>query len=191
MIKNYLKITFRNLVKNKVFSLINILGLATGISITLLISLWIWDEVTYDRSFTNHQQLAQIMTTTVGDDGKMSTDPRVCQPIADELRRKYGNDFKNISMSRWSGSALTVGDKTISGIGKWVEDKFPTMFSLNMLRGNINGLEDPSAIIMSASMAKTLFGNTDPIGKIIRLDSKDNYKVGCSRIFRITVPYTI
>jgi len=74
-------------------------------AVAMLIGLWIWDEVTYDRSFTNHQQLAQIMTTTVGDDGKMSTDPRVCQAHCDELRRKYGSDFKNISMSRWNGSA--------------------------------------------------------------------------------------
>ena len=177
MFRNYVKIAWRNLIKNKVYSGINVLGLATGMAVAMLIGLWIWDEVTYDRSFTNHQQLAEVMTTTVGDDDKMSTDERVCQPIADELRSKYGSDFKNISLSRWNRSAFTVGDKTISGIGMWVEDKFPTMFSLNMLKGNINGLEDPSAIIMSAPMAKTLFGNTDPMGKIIKLDNKDNYKV--------------
>ena len=88
------------------------------------------------------------MTSSVGDDGTISTDPRTCQPIADELRSKYGSDFKNVSLSRWNMSAFTVGDKTISGIGLWVEDKFPTMLSLNMLKGNINALTDPSSIII-------------------------------------------
>ena len=182
MFRNYVKIAWRNLIKNKVYSSINVLGLAAGMAVAMLIGLWIWDEVTFDRSFTNHQQLAQIMTTSIGDDGTLSTDPRVCQPIADELRSKYGSEFKNISLSRWNMSAITVGDKTISGIGLWVEDKFPAMFSLNMLKGNSNALNDPAAIIINSSMAKTLFGDADPLDKIIRLDSKDNYIV--SGVFR-------
>ncbi|MDP4284207.1 MAG: ABC transporter permease, partial [Bacteroidota bacterium] len=177
MLLNYLKIAWRNLIKNKMYSVINVLGLATGMAVAMLIGLWIWNEVTYDTSFTNHQQLAQIMTTTVGDDKSKNTDPRVCQPIASELRNKYGSDFKNISLSRWNQSAFTVGDKTISSVGLWAEDKFPTMLSLNMLKGDINALTDPSSIIISASLAKTLFGNTDAIGKTIRVDNKDDYKV--------------
>ena len=99
-------------------------------------------------------------------------------PIADELRSKYGSDFKNVSWRSWNMShAFTVGDKTITGIGMWVEDKFPSMFSLNMMKGNINALTDPSSIIINASMAKTLFGDADAMGKMIRLDNKDNYKV--------------
>lgn len=81
-------------------------------------------------------------------------------------------------MATWPwGHALTVGDKIISAHGPWVEDKLPTMFSLNMLKGNIDALIDPSSIIINASLAKTLFGNTDPMNKSIRLDNKDNYKV--------------
>ncbi len=178
MFKNYIKIAWRNLTKGKVYSVINVLGLATGMAVAMLIGLWIWDELTFDKSFANHKQLAQIMTSSVADDGTISTDPRTCQPIADELRSKYGSDFKNVSLSRWNMSAFTVGDKTISGIGLWVEDKFPTMLSLNMQKGNINALTDPSSIIISTSLAKTLFGDADAVGKIIRLDNKDNYKVG-------------
>jgi len=178
MFRNYVKIAWRNLTNNKMYSGINVLGLATGMTVAMLIGLWIWSEVTFDTSFANHRQLAQVMTTTINDDGKLSTDPMVCQPIAGELRRKYGSDFKNISMSRWNMSAITVGDKTISEIGMWVEDKFPTMLSLNMLKGNMNALTDPSSIIITASMAKTLFGNADPVNKTIRLNNNDNYTVG-------------
>ena len=59
----------------------------------------------------------------------------------------------------------------------WVESNFPSMFSLRMIKGNINALSDPSSILINASLAKTLFGNADPINKMIRLDNKDNYKV--------------
>jgi len=177
MFRNYVKIAWRNLLKSKVYSAINVLGLATGMTVAVLIGLWVWNEVTFDKSFANHKQLAEVMTTTVGDDGGLYTSYTVCQPIAEELRNKYSGDFKNVSLSRWNMSAFTVGDKTISSAGLWVEDKFPTMLSLNMLEGNINALTDPSSIIISASMAKTLFGDVDAVGKTIRVDSKDNYKV--------------
>jgi ABC-type antimicrobial peptide transport system permease subunit len=178
MLKNYFKIAWRNLIKSKVYSLINVLGLATGMAVAMLIALWIWDEVTYNTYHANHEQLAQVMTTYTDNDGKMETGPAVCMPIGDELRRKYGNDFKNISMTSWNfGHILTVGEQKITGSGMWVESNFPSMFSLKMKNGNINALNDPSSILLSASLAKTLFGNASPMNKMLRLDNKDNYKV--------------
>jgi len=178
MFRNYVKIAWRSLIQNKVYSGINVLGLAAGMAVAILICLWIFDEVTYDRSFTNHKHLAQVMHTAINDDRTFTTEPNVCRPIAAELRNKYGSDFKNTAMATWSwGHVLTVGDKIITAYGPWVEDKFPTMFSLNMLKGNINALSDPSSIIISASLAKTLFGDAEPLGKIIKLDNKDNYQV--------------
>jgi putative ABC transport system permease protein len=179
MFRNYLKIAWRNLIKSKIYSTINILGLATGMAVAMLIAFWIWDEVTYDRYFTKHDQLAQVMTTFFDDDGKMGTGQAVCMPIGNELRSKYGSDFKNVSMSSWNFShVLAVGEKKITGNGMWVESNFPSMFSLKMLKGNMNALSDPSTIFINASLAKTLFGDADPLNKIIRLDNKDNFKVG-------------
>src|SRR5689334_5824539 len=178
MFKNYLKIAWRNLLKNKIYSIINVLGLASGMAVAILIALWIWDEVTYDKYHANHKQLAQVMTTFTDNDGKMGTGDAVCMPIGDELRRKYGSDFKNISMASWNfGHVLAVDDKKITANGMWVESNFPSMFSVRVIKGNINTLSDPATILINASLAKTLFGNTDPIEKIIRLDNKDNYKV--------------
>ncbi len=178
MFNSYLKIAWRNLIKNKVYSVINVLGLAAGMAVAMLIAFWIWDEVTFDRSFTHHQQLAQVMTTFIGDDGSSGTVPNVCMPLADELRSKYGSDFNDVALASWNWShTLTVDNKIISGYGMWVEDKFPAMFSLNMLNGSNYALTDPSSIIINASMAKTLFGDADALGKTIRLDNKDNYKV--------------
>src|SRR6476661_3597129 len=178
MFTNYLKIAWRNLVKSKFYSVINILGLAAGMAVAMLIAFWIWDEVTYDKYHTNHERLAQVMTTFIDNDGKMGTGQAVCMPIGNELSTRFGSDFKNISMASWNfGHVLVVGEKKITASGMWVESNFPSMFTVRMLKGNINALTDPSTILINASLAKTLFSDADPINKMIRLDNKDNYKV--------------
>jgi len=178
MFKNYFKIAWRNILKNKIYSIINILGLAVGMAVAMLIAFWIWDETTYDKSFANHERLAQVMTTFIHNDGTMETMPAVCMPIGDELRSKYGSDFKNVSMASWNfGHVLVVGEKKISEQGMWVESNFPSMFSFKMIQGNIHALNDPSSILINASLAKILFGNANPINKTIRLDNKENYNV--------------
>ncbi len=177
MFTNYLKIAWRNLLKSKVYSLINILGLATGMAVALLIALWIWDELTFDTYHNNHAKLAQVMTTQTFN-GETGTGQAVAMPLGNELRTKYSSDFKNVSMASWNfGHILAVGDKKISKEGMWVEPNFPTMFSLRGLKGSINGLKDPSSILINESVAKALFGNKNPIGKVIRVDNKDNYTV--------------
>lgn len=177
MLKNYFKIAWRNLIKSKVYSLINILGLATGMAVAMLIAFWILDEVTYNNYHKNHARLAQVMTTFIDNDGTMGTGQAVCMPIGNELRSKYGSDFKNISMASWNFShVLAVGEKKMVESGMWVESNFPKMFSLRMIKGT-NGLNDPSSILVCQSLAKRLFGNADPINKMVKLDNKDSYKV--------------
>lgn len=177
MLTNFLKIAWRNLLKSKVYSLINILGLATGMAVALLIALWIWDELTFDTYHTNHSRLAQVMTTQTFN-GETGTGQAVAMPLGNELRTKYASDFKNVSMASWNfGHILAVGDKKISKEGMWVEPNFPGMFSLRMLKGSINGLADPSSILLNESVAKALFGKTDPINKTVKLDNKESYKV--------------
>lgn len=178
MLKNYFKIAWRNLIKNKVYSLINILGLAAGMTVVILIGLWIWDEVTYNEYHSNHKELAQLMTTYTSSDGSKGTGEAVAMPIGNELRTKYASDFKDISMSSWNfGHILGVGDKKISTKGMWVESNFPGMFSFRMQKGNINGLNDPSSIFISQSIATALFGTDNAMGKTIRLDNKADYKI--------------
>ena len=129
MLKSYFRIGWRNLVQNKVYSLINILGLATGMAVAMLIAFWIKDELSYNNYHKNHQQLAQVMTTFIDNDGSMDTGPAVCMPIGNELRTKYGSDFKNVAMASWNfGHILAVGEKKISEQGMWVEANFPAMF---------------------------------------------------------------
>jgi len=177
MFKNYFTIAWRNLLKSKVYSAINIIGLATGMAVAILIALWIWDELSFNTYHKNHRTIAQVMTTQTFN-GHTGTGPAVAMPLGTELRNKYGSDFKAVGMASWNfGHTLGVGDKKISSSGMWVDPVFPTMFSLKMLKGNLNGLHDPSGMFISVSVSKLLFGSGDPMNKTVRLDNQFDFKV--------------
>lgn len=177
MIKNYFKIAFRNLLKGRMYSLINILGLATGMAIALLIGLWIWDEISFNKYHRNHDRLAQVMITQTFN-GETGTGPAVAIPLGNELRTKYAADFKHVSLASWNfGHILAVGDKKITEEGMWVEPDFPAMFSLKMIKGKLDALKDPSSALLSQSVAKALFGDADPMGKTVKFDNRHDLKV--------------
>ena len=178
MIKNYFTVAWRNLVKNKVYSFINILGLAAGMAVVILIGLWIWDEITFDKYHASHERVAQVMTTYTDDNGKKETGPATAMPLAPELRTKFGGDFKNVAMASWNfGHILAVGEKKISSGGMWAEEAFPSMISLKMEKGSINALNDPSSMLINKSTAVALFGSDDAVGKTIKIDNKLDFKV--------------
>src|ERR1700712_188222 len=109
MIKNYLKIAWRNLVNNKVSAFINIGGLAVGMAVAMLIGLWIYDELSFDKNFYNYTRIAQVKQNyTIN--GETGTGTTVPWPMADEIRKNYGADFKYITMASWnSNHILTIG----------------------------------------------------------------------------------
>ncbi|RFM30153.1 ABC transporter permease [Deminuibacter soli] len=177
MLKNYLLIAWRNLLKSKAYSSINILGLAAGMAVALLIGLWIYDELSFDHYHARHNRLGRVMTTQTFND-HTGTHNAVSIPLGYELREKYRADFKNVTLASWNFShVLAVGDKKISQSGMWVHPEFPGMLSLKMIQGNINALNAPYTILLTESVAKTLFGNTNPMNKIIKLDNKHSVKV--------------
>ena len=125
----------------------------------------------------NHAKLAQVMTTQTFN-GETGTGQAVAMPLANELRTKYASNFKHVSMASWNfGHILAAGDKKITAEGMWAEPVFPAMLSLKMIKGTQKGLADPSSILLSASVAKALFGNEDPMNKLVKLDNKESYKV--------------
>ena len=98
MIKNYFKIAWRNLLKGKMYSFINITGLSIGMVVALLIGLWIQDELSFNTSFDNHARIAKVVQH-VTNNGEVQTWNNVPFPLADELRKNYGSDFKHIVMA--------------------------------------------------------------------------------------------
>ncbi len=181
MLRNYLTIAWRNLIKNKVLSLINIGGLAVGMAVVMLISLWVLDEVSFDKYHSNYHHIAQVMQN-VTNNGEVKTSFHEPYPLAAELRKNYGSDFKSVAMSTLPRDyILTWGDKKLNEQGSFMEAGGPDLFTLNMLEGRGDAIKDPSAILISASTAKAFFGNEDPMGKVVKLkltwNGLDNLKV--------------
>ena len=114
MLKNYFKIAWRNLLKNKIYSFINIFGLALGMAVTIMITLWVTDELSYNKNFENYSQIAQVYQSQTFN-GETGTGTALPRPLEFELRENYGDNFKHLSMSSWTNSRyLKYGDKNIS-----------------------------------------------------------------------------
>ncbi|MEP7109988.1 MAG: ABC transporter permease [Ferruginibacter sp.] len=177
MLKNYFKIAWRNLYKNKAYSSINIVGLATGMAVALLIGLWIRDELSFNNYHKNHGRLAYVMSTQTYN-GETGTYPNIVVPLENELRTKYAGDFKRLSLTWTSTNILSAGEKKISASGKWAQPDLPEMLTLTMQKGNRESFQDPSTVLLSQSLAIALFGDADPVNKIIRVDNKIEMKVG-------------
>jgi putative ABC transport system permease protein len=177
MIKNYFKIAWRNLIKNKFSSLINIGGLAVGMAVVMLIGLWIWDEVSFDSYHKNHDRIAQVMQN-VTNNGEVQTWQQVPYPLAAELRKSYGADLKYVVMSTGTNTHILAWDnKKLSKSGAFFEPQAPEMLSLKMIEGSRGALNDPSSVLITASTANAYFGNADPIGKILKIDDHMTVKV--------------
>jgi ABC-type antimicrobial peptide transport system permease subunit len=176
MLKNYLQIAYRNFFKNKVFSIINIMGLAVGMAVAILIGLWIWDEMCFNHYHSNHGRLGEIVSIETFN-GVTNTEEYSSVPIASALRNNYADEIKQVSVTKEINAALVVGEKKINTSGLWVEAAFPSMLSLKMIKGNYNKFQDPSSILISESLAGSLFGNEDPMDKIISVNHEYNLKV--------------
>jgi putative ABC transport system permease protein len=159
MFKSYFKIAWRNLIKNKVYSLIHIAGLAIGMTVSMAIGLWIWDEISFNTYHENHRLIAQVGVTQIFN-GPAQTEMTVAMPLGESLRTDYADDFRYVALASPNDEhTLSRGDKIISGSGMWVQADFPVMMTLKMEKGHRAALKDPSTLLLSASMAHTLFGD--------------------------------
>ncbi|HTF30095.1 MAG TPA: ABC transporter permease, partial [Flavitalea sp.] len=177
MIRNFFKIAFRNMAKSKTYSFINVLGLAVGLAVSILIGLWIYDELSFNKYHKNYKQIAQLYTTQTFNN-ETGTHQAVAIPMAAELRTKYASDFKYVALCSWNFShLLAVGEKKINMEGMWAEPDFPKILDINILKGSQSALTDPSSVLINKSLAKSLFGTEDPVNKTIKLDNKSDVKV--------------
>src|SRR5688500_11779762 len=177
MIRNYFKIAWRNLIKSKGYSAINIGGLAIGMAVAILIGLWIYDELSFDKYHKNYDRIVQVMQHQ-NFNGVRETQSANPAGMAGEIRRLYGSDFKYVLQSSWNyNHAIKYGDKIFLKPGSYFEPQVAEMLSLKMLRGTRNGLKEINSILISESVANAYFGKEDPIGKILRVDNKVDVKV--------------
>jgi putative ABC transport system permease protein len=177
MIKNNLKIAWRNLIKNKVSSLINIGGLAVGMAVVMLIGLWIYDELSFDKYHKNYNHIAQVIQN-VTNNGEVQTWFQTPYPLAAEIRKSYGGDFKYVAMATNLGNhILSLGDKKLTKSGIYFEPQGPEMLSLKMIKGNREVLKDPKSVLIAESTAKAYFGDADPMSKVLKIDNQVDVKV--------------
>jgi len=176
MWKNYFVIAWRNLLKNKLYSLVNITGLATGMAVAMIIGLWIYDEASANRHFQHYGSLYQVMMNQTFD-GRRGTQSAIPIPLGEELKSKFP-DFKGVALCDWGQSrSLVYGEKKITRTGHYIGEDAVSMFSMKILEGDKNPLHDPYSIVLTEETAHILFGNTDAIGKTLKLDNKTMLKV--------------
>ncbi len=177
MLKNYLRIAFRHLAKNRTHAVINIGGLAIGMAVALLIGLWVADELSYDKYNSHYDHIAQVVQNEKNN-GEVTTVFVMPFPLADELRTHYGTNFKTVVMgSQLHDHILTAGEKLLTKSGGFFEAKAPILLDLTMTAGSRDALHDPASILLAESVAKACFGNADPINQFIKLDNDQIAKV--------------
>ncbi len=160
--------------KSRTSSFINIGGLGIGMAVAMLIGFWIWDELSFNKSFPNYDRIAQVMTNAAYNGG-INTDYNSAPPYGEELKRLFGGDFTQVLMtSNAQRMVVSSGEKNLMKSGYYFESGITDMLSLKMLKGSHGGLKDPSSILLSASLAKAFFGNGDPMGKSMKIDNREN-----------------
>jgi len=177
MIKNFFKIAFRNLLRNKGFSAINIIGLAVGMASAILIFLWIQNEISYDQFHAKKDRIYEAWNRARFD-GKLmcwSTTPKI---LARTLERDLPEVERAVRVHWGSNFLFSIGDKRITKAGNMVDTGFLQMFSFPMLKGNAaTALNDMHSIVLTETCAKSFFGNEDAMGKIVKVENKDNFTV--------------
>ena len=172
MLLSYFKIFIRNLSRNKTFSIINILGLSAGLASSILIFLWVADELSYDRFHKNADEIYRI----VGDDGLIGKLAISCGPLAAYMKDNFPDVVSSTRYMPFSeGSSFKYHDKILQiENGAFADPDFFRMFSFTFLQGNIKtAFSNFSNIVITESMAKRFFGNENPMGKTLLIDGEN------------------
>jgi putative ABC transport system permease protein len=178
MIKNHLKIAWRNMLKHKTFAFINIIGLSLGIAACFIILMYVQSELSYDRFNKNADRIERIQFKAVMNGGQIA-EASVMAPVAAALK----NDFPEVEdatrLKPMGDSKATYGTKSFKNNAMALADaNFLNVFTLPLIQGDVNALAEPHTIIISKATAEKYFGNEDPIGKSLGFNNNtENFKV--------------
>ncbi|WP_291909737.1 ABC transporter permease [Chitinophaga sp. CB10] len=177
MIRNYLKSAWRNCKSNPGYTLLNVSGLAIGMAVTLLIGLWAYDQYSYNKFLPDYRQVYQLKTNYINNDGQMETMPWVSIPLTEGMRQEITGVEKAAITDIFSKRTFVVGDKKYEFTGGGAGEDFLDIFRIPVLKGGRDLLQDPNSIVLTRSTAKALFGDTDPLNKIVKVDNQLNLRV--------------
>ncbi|PWK78872.1 putative permease [Mucilaginibacter oryzae] len=176
MLRNYIKIAWRNIINNKAYTAINILGLAAGMAVALMIALWVSNEYSYDKFLPNADRVYQVRRN-FNSNGETLTFNTTSLKLADVL--KTLPEVEYVASTDWGGThGLMVGDKKLSIDGVQAGSDFLKMFEYNFLQGSrSSALNDPYSIVLTKATAIALFGTENVINKVVKVDNNYNLKV--------------
>lgn len=177
MLKNYFKIAWRNLFRNKAFAATNLLGLAIGMTCSILIFLWVHDELGFDRFHKNYSSIYQVIANR---DFKnhVFTDRNMVFPLGPTLEKGYPQIRSAVEVSYANDHVVEHGNTKLKKSGITVSGQFFDVFTWKFLHGSAaNAITDPSSVVLTESTAKAFFGNEDAIDKTLKLDNSQVVRV--------------
>jgi ABC-type antimicrobial peptide transport system permease subunit len=177
MFKNYLKTAWRNIIRTFGYSALNILGLAIGMAVALLIGLWVYNQYSYDKFLPEYQSVYRVQRN-FDSNGDTLTFQTTSLKLADALRTQIP-EIEYVAESDWTGNhGLNVGDKKLYMGGAIAGTDFFKIFQYTLIQGNANSaFKDPYSIVLTQFFAKSLFGNEDAMNKMVRFDNAHDLKV--------------
>jgi putative ABC transport system permease protein len=178
MLKNYATITWRNMKRHKMYSFINIAGLAVGLACCLLIALWIFDERGYDRFHENCDRLYRVVVNEPSS-GEMRKIVATPPPLGPALKDDFPEIVETTRLSYWGTVPVRAGDKSFNESHMIVvEPSFFNLFTFPFIQGEGGAsLNMPNSALLSERRAKSFFGNEDPIRKVLKVDNRFDYIV--------------
>jgi len=172
MLITFFKTAWRNIVRGKIYSLLNLLGLATGMAVALLIGLWVHYQLSYDRFFPGHEQAYQVRFN-YSDNGVIRNQAEVCLPLGDALKKDIP-EVEHVAQAFNIGQqVMVVNDKRIYGDVQYVGEDFLQVFPLQLVGGDAaTALKEAGpSVVITESMAKGLFGTEDALNETVRFGS--------------------
>ncbi len=175
MLTNYLKIAWRNLLRNKAYSIINIVCLALGLSCSLAIGLWVQDELSFNKSYPNADRIFYVLAAN-----ETATNTVTPGPLADALKRDVPEVEKAAKFLAWSSDVLLeAGEKSGKEEGMFVSSDFLSIFQYKMLQGSPKATELPAnTIVITRTVVEKYFGRLDVVGQTLQLNDYKYYQVG-------------
>jgi ABC-type antimicrobial peptide transport system permease subunit len=199
MLTNYFLVAWRNLVRNKLSSFVNIASLAIGLAMSILIYIWIDNTLSYNRFNLHYQEIYQLMKTQRGN-GQVSTGSSVPGLLADAIHTAIPK-VKYAARGAFGGALLNYQDKSLDQHSLYTDPEFFRIMTYQALQGDpIKALADPSSVVLTETAARKLFGGEPAMGKTVSLDHKYQLKVAAvisdppttsSYRFEIVLPFKL
>lgn len=176
MLKNHLIVAWRNLLRNKSFSVINLAGLTIGMAATMLILLWVYTEKSWDKQYKKYHSTYHVMSNR-NFNGEINTGPDMMFPLARTAKASLP-EVENAAVVSFPNRVIfTVGDKILTKNALSTTTDFFNIFSFDFVEGDASAIQDPDALIFTESTAKAFFGNTPAVGKTVKVNNDRNAMV--------------